>query len=184
MAFPSFSPLWSSSLQQVAVTPATPFKHTHTHTRVNPQSVLSLLSLEAVEFRLLPACLGWGMEKVKASRMVTGTNEQEGGQFVPVPSCRSHTHTHGELQFDRLNAYIPVTLWHNTSRPDWNYSTCFQIAVFLVWWHVMKPSTFLPQKDEAIKVSDAKIQWVIFAFLQMVNIEVPSSLALFSQAFS
>lgn len=42
------------------------------------------------------------MEKVEAAGTVTGSNEQEGGQFVPVPSCLSHTY--GERQFDRLNA--------------------------------------------------------------------------------
>lgn len=72
------------------------------------------------------------MEKVEAARMVTGTNEQEGGQFVPVPSCRSHTY--GERQFDRVNA---ATRSSDTTLPDPivmapHVAVCFPIAVFFI----------------------------------------------------
>ncbi len=72
------------------------------------------------------------MEKVEAARTVTGTNEQEGGQFVPVPSCRSYTY--GERQFDRLNQ--TATRSSDTTLPDPtemapHVAACFQIAMFL-----------------------------------------------------
>ncbi len=70
------------------------------------------------------------MEKVEAVMMVTGTNEQERGQFAPVPSCCSHTY--GERQFNRLNA---ATRSSDTTLPDLieiatHVSACFQIAMF------------------------------------------------------
>lgn len=68
---------------------------------------------------------------MEASRTLTGTNEQEGGQFMPVPSCRSHTYV--ERQFDRVNA---ATRSSDTTLPDPiemapHVAVCFQIAVFL-----------------------------------------------------
>lgn len=76
-AIASLSPLSSSCLQQVAVTLSNPFRCTQTH-------AASPLSLP-LEFGLLPACFGVEVLKVEAIMAVTGTNEKEGGQFVPVP---------------------------------------------------------------------------------------------------